>query len=306
METKGWQRRSGIMLCYPFEESRLKRWNTPAVVVQPKLDGDRCRVLVYPNGEIRLLSSEQNEIHSTPHIEMELSNCRLPVVELDGELYTHGMPHQDIHSIVSRKVELHDNFERMELHLFDIVRDEAQITRYKTLEAFYSTYLKNCEYIKLVPSELLGAKTERIMEQMLQYHEEGYEGIIVRSPFGHYERRRSVDIMKFKPRKLDYYTVVGYEEEISKDGVPKGSLGALILKSDLEQVFKVGSGSFLTRDNRRLLWEKKEQLPGQIAKIAYQHLTTGRVPRFPVLIELLSILPQGTKSASGVEESTQA
>lgn len=289
MAETSWQRRSGIMLCYPFEEKRLTRWNTPAVFTQPKLDGDRCRVLIYPDGHCLLLSSEENEIVSVPHINYEIESKHLPPMELDGELYIHGVAHQSIHSIVSRKVEIHPNFECMQLHIFDIINGEPQVQRQATLANIFEKMIGPSDYIKEVKCDLVKANSDNILEQMYSYYDDGYEGIIVRSPFGYYTRKRSIDIMKFKPRKDDHYIVVGYEEEISKDGEPKNALGALILKSDVNQIFKVGSGSFLTRENRRSLWERKEQLIGQIAHVKYQHLTEGRVPRFPVLIELLEI-----------------
>ena len=37
-------KRTGIMLCYPFEEKRLNKWNPP-YIIQPKLDGERCRAV---------------------------------------------------------------------------------------------------------------------------------------------------------------------------------------------------------------------------------------------------------------------
>ena len=49
-------RRKGIMLCAPLEEKRLLRW-TPPYLVQPKLNGERCRAIHTPEGYI-LVSSE--------------------------------------------------------------------------------------------------------------------------------------------------------------------------------------------------------------------------------------------------------
>ena len=293
------------MLCYPFEEKRLKRWNTPAVFTQRKLDGDRCRVLIFPDNTVKLLSSEVHEIVSVPHIEWEIQQLYLPPCELDGELYTHGLAHDEIRSIVGRTVEIHPNFETMQFHMFDIMTDSPQIKRVKEASDFYDTYLKHTTSIQFVPTDLIPATAVSVINQMGIYSGEGYEGIIVRSPFGHYERRRSVDIMKFKPKKKDAYEVVGYEQEIDKNGNPKESLGALILQSDAGQVFNVGSGSFLTRAKREELWEKRETLKGMTAVIAYQGITFARkVPYFQVLIDLLSIQKQETKSASGVEPTT--
>ena len=67
-----WVKRKGIMLCYPFEEKRLNKW-APPYLVQPKLDGERMRAILDTEGKCTLLSSEENEIISSPkHAEASL------------------------------------------------------------------------------------------------------------------------------------------------------------------------------------------------------------------------------------------
>ena len=80
--------RSGIMLCYPFEEKRLAKWSPP-YVVQPKLDGERCRYKQYEGGSF-LLSSQENVIFGAPHIKHYLDSVCPTGLHLDGELYCHG------------------------------------------------------------------------------------------------------------------------------------------------------------------------------------------------------------------------
>ena len=95
-------------------------------------------------------------------------------------------------------------------------------------------------------------------------------------------------MMKWKPRKSDSYPIVGYVEEVSIDGIPKDALGALICKCEKSlETFNVGSGSFLTREGRIELWNKRDDLIGKRAVIKYQELTdTKKIPRFPVLINI--------------------
>ena len=91
--------------------------------------------------------------------------------------------------------------------------------------------------------------------------------------------------MKFKPKKEDDYEILGFEEEISKDGIPKDTLGAIICKSGDGQVFNVGTG--FTDERRKELWEARDILVGQFATVKYQHITSGnKVPRFPVFVEV--------------------
>ena len=107
-------RRSGVMLCYPFDERRLERWGFP-VLVQPKINGVRCRTVLSIDGTPLLHSSEANQITSVPHIldEVTCLHAMTPAL-LDGELYAHLTPLGDITSITSRTVNIHPNHELME------------------------------------------------------------------------------------------------------------------------------------------------------------------------------------------------
>lgn len=124
----------------------------------------------------------------------------------------------------------------------------------------------------------------RVYDKVLR---DGYEGIIVRHHLAPYERKRSTLVMKFKPKKEDTYEIIGFVEEVSKDGVPKNSLGALICRGSEGSEFSVGTG--FTKDTRASLWQRVETLKGQYARVQYQHLTSKQgVPRFPVFVEIIN------------------
>jgi len=274
------QRRVGIMLAMPFEQSRLARWKPP-YLVQPKLDGDRCRAIIDNEGKVTLLSSEAHVKMSVPHISEALKRTGYRGIELDGELYKHGRSHQELRSVIGRSKNLHTEYEEVEFHIFDIFGGELQMQRTLALDKLEL----ECPLIRV--STRSAESLEEVMSIMEEYTEDGYEGIVVRNAYYPYLRKRSTGMMKFKPRKEDIYTIIGFEEEISIHNEPKNALGALVLQSDLGHQFKVGSGSFLTRERRKELWQIKESLIGRLASVKYQHLTERRVPRFPVLINIL-------------------
>lgn len=280
--SSGWQRWRGVMKAYPFEEKRLSKWDPP-YIVQPKYDGVRCRAVPIQTGakgdEYLLLSSEEHPIFSVPHINWSLQQLKL-TAELDGELYCHGMSFEEIFSITSRTVNEHYDYNKIQLHVFDIVNDSPQMRRLIALDNLRGL----SEAIKVSPFWLCESLDEvtSIFERVVKM---GYEGIIVRHKLTPYERKRSTMIMKFKPKKEDTYEIVGVQEEISKDGIPKGSLGALRLQSGDGNVFSVGTG--FTEELRQTLWSSKESIIGKVAKVKYQHLTSGRkVPRFPVFVSV--------------------
>jgi ATP-dependent DNA ligase len=276
-----YDRWKNIMKCVPFEEKRLAKWQPP-YIVQPKLDGDRCRALPLlgtdPMSHL-LLSSEENPFFSVPHINEELRRLRI-TAELDGELYSHGMSHEQIHGIVSRSVNMHPDYRQIQFHVFDVVNTDIQVKRLIWIEE-----LRNKSEIIVVVPYWICESLDNITRAYDKLIELGYEGIIVRNIHNFYEVKRSTLMMKFKPKQKDSYEILGFEEEISKDGHSKDSLGALICRSGDGNTFAVGTG--FTRDQRESLWQGRNNLVGSHAIIKYQHLSAGRkVPRFPVFVEV--------------------
>jgi ATP-dependent DNA ligase len=294
--------RKGIQLCYPFEEKRLSKWTAP-FIIQPKLDGDRCRAIIDSDGKCLLLSSEENEFISVPHINRAIESLGLRSIELDGELYIHGAPHSDIHGIVSRTENIHPDSSLMEFHIFDLVSHLPQVDR---LSQLWET-IPSLTYspIQKVPI-MLANDVDDIMRCLDKYMNLGYEGLVAREASAPYVRKRSTSMMKFKPRKEDIYEIMGWQEEISIEGIPKESLGSIICASDggMDWIgawnprkplpsgyFSVGSGSLLTRNAREELWKIRYSFPGKYARVKYQHMTSARgVPRFPVVVEILNAL----------------
>jgi ATP-dependent DNA ligase len=291
MASTNWVKRKGVMLCVPFEEERLqgdsrKAWNSWPVLTQPKLDGERCRV-VTNNGRLFLLSSTEEFITSVPHLNEELRLLNCPY-ELDGELYVHGWTFEQIHSVVSRRVNQHELSSKMEFHVFDYVSDEPQLVRSANLTKWFRENVPTCSPVKLVSSQV-AQSFSWIMSQYEQYIANGYEGIIVRHTEASYERKRSSWIMKFKPKRTDYYPIVGFVEEQDQFGVPKNMLGAFVCLSNDGEQFNL-SASCLTHDKKKELWLVRENLLEKMLKVKYQCLTAGRkVPKFVSELEVTDI-----------------
>jgi len=279
------RQREGIMLAYPLELKRLERWGFP-FYVQPKLDGMRMRVeLSTPN--VNMLSSTGRRLNfALPHIELSL-NCLAEelhshgIFELDGELYYHHMPFEDIVGICQRTKTPHHNHWRMQYHIFDHISEDPFSTRIND----FPPALAEWHPCKLVDT----AKVENMQDLTTWLNiciSTGYEGIILRHPNASYERKRSSWMMKFKPSREDTYKIEGVIEEVSIHGEAKGTLGSLILSDPEGNIFHVGTG--LTEHLRNILWESRSSLKGMGARIKYQHITKGGVPRFPVFIEVTS------------------
>lgn len=273
-------RRSGIMLCYPYEEKRLNKWEPP-YFVQPKLDGIRCRAIKQEKGWV-LLSSEMNEIYSVPHILDTLDHQfkeTPPGLELDGELYVHGMPFESIDSIVSRSVNFHPDFETMEYHVFDLV--ETELPQWERIQRLHAIAQRFDGPIRRVRTTI-ASDHEGVFGEFLRLCGNGYEGIVVRHVDNAYIRRRSTLLMKFKPKKQDTYTIIGFKQMKDKDGNLKDTLGSFIFTDGYGNEGSVGSG--MTDEFRTWAWAQLKADPqyfnGKKVTVQYQNITEKGVPRF--------------------------
>jgi len=230
-----------------------------------------------------MLSSEENVITSMPHVQAHVEALNIPNLEMDGELYAHGWSLQKIHSAVSRKNKLHDEYLDVTYNLFDIVVEADQFTRLSLIYDHLAPHFKDpLRIVETTPCTNLAM----IEALLIDYMKEGYEGIIIRDPRAPYVRRRATTMLKWKPRKHDWYMIVAANEEVDQYGVPKNTLGSLTLTSDGEE-FNAGSG-MLTHAQRAKYWDLRNTLPGQYALIKYPELTARGIPSHPVLIEISS------------------
>jgi DNA ligase 1 len=270
--------RKDIMLCYPFDIKRFKKWGSRAYI-QPKLDGFRCRIVFNHEGTPTLYSSGGNVITSVPHINRELDG-RFWDMELDGELYNHSYAFQQFCSVVKRTTSIHPDHEDIEFHCFDIINEDRQGSRLNALKQF-----NTLDHLKWVKTEEVESEDdiERFYDRVMA---DGYEGFILRNPLGLYKLSRSTDIMKCKPNKSDTYIIRGTNEQQSKDGAFKDTLGAIIMQKD-GQLFRVSASCF-SDDEKAYWWKKRFDMIGKYAKITYGALTDVRkVPKFIRRIEIL-------------------
>lgn len=284
--------RKGIMLCYPLEERRLARWlsEDKYTIIQPKLDGDRGRVLFTKSG-VQLLSSEENSRNfSLPHLVHEFEKLAdvftsHGIFELDGEFYVHDLSHEEIHGICSRTTELHPQHERIEYHIFDHISTGRQIDRLNdvySVQAYFQNFTH--KYIRFVPSAVAKYR-DKVMEWYKLFTDLNYEGIILRRPHELYVHKRSTNLMKFKPKRQDEYTITGVKEEYTIDGQPKGRVGSLELIDPEGTTFSVSAG--LNDEDRSRLWAIRETLPNRRCIVHYQAVSRYGVPKFATDLEVL-------------------
>lgn len=135
---------------------------------------------------------------------------------------------------------------------------------------------------------------------------QGAEGIMLRDSDAKYKCGRSgtknPELQKVKRFVDNEFEIIGWEPKYTntneaktnelgrtarstaKDGmVALDTMGSLILRTSKGDTFSCGSG--MTDAIREDLWERRETLLGQLAKVKYFDVGTGyKTPRFPVLV----------------------
>ena len=293
--------RKGVMLCYPFEEARLigcsrKCWGQWPVLVQPKLDGIRCKINIE---SLLMISSEENPIFSMPHIKEAVEKAKnffekYEITDLDGELYSNEMSFEDICSCVLRDEPV-EKGKQIKYHIFDFLTKDntrTNASRYQVLGLLEDAlnYFKLDEHFVFVPTFWAHSLTE-VYKMLASQMELGNEGIIVRHPYAFYSEKRVTTMLKFKPKKSDTYKIVNYVQLMDKYKCYKPLLGALVLTDPEGNIFNVGTG--FTEKQRQDMWQNRESLLGKYCTITYQNLTQSGVPRFAVYCKLEDSNPEG-------------
>lgn len=272
-------KRTGIMLATMFTEKLFNKMPKP-VYIQPKIEGDRLRAILNV-GMTKLLSSGAKERISIPHIYKELGAIqRSCSIELDGEVYRHGMRHSEIRSIISRTKNLHPCHKELEYHVFDIVSTLlSQKERYRDLKDFFKQ--KEFKYIKVVPTTRVNTLRE-VQESYDMFLQLGYEGIIIRNIYASYVRRKCTTLLKLKPRVSDFFEIVTVNLEYDTNGVSKNTFGSFTCVTKDGKKFNVGTGC--TNFQRDLIWKNRDAFINKPIKIRFQDYT--RVRRVPKLLSI--------------------
>jgi len=264
-------------------------------MVFPKLDGIRC---VIQNG-----IAKSRTLKNIPNLHIQKTLGHTFLSGLDGELIVGSPTSPSVYRDTNSVVMSHDKVVDFTFYLFDIQR------------AGWS-FQKRYDYIrsihKLPPCcEVLQGVFAEDEEELLWYENEclnnGYEGVIIRSPYGPYKDGRTTmkeqNTYKLKRCVDGEAFIVGAREEMHNGNIAetnelgrtkrstakagltgKGSLGALVVQDCVTGIeFDVGSG--FDAATRQTLWDIRDGgLVGKVIK--YKHFPIGvkDKPRHPIFL----------------------
>lgn len=205
------------MLAHKFKDIKNPQY---PYFAQPKLNGVRMMAkyenTMAPN-PIKLCS-RGGQYYIVPHISDELESIFSKLEDrriiFDGELYKHGVPLQDISGAARKEVSnnMFASNNWLEYHIYDVIDlnklDLEQKDRTLLLNQITFLVDKN-KYIKFVPTIIVNDK-EQVQINHDFYIEQGYEGLILRSPNSKYEfNQRSKGLLKVKMYQDEEFTIIG-------------------------------------------------------------------------------------------------
>jgi len=237
--------------------------------IQPKLDGMRCLSKV----AFDMTSRAGKEIDTLPHL---LSFVKMLGLQIDGELYAHGLTFQENISLI-KKYRAGES-EQIKYHIYDIVMDAPFKERHDKLIDVLAPYVDENgvgEFIELVPTYMIFSE-KGLKEQHAKFVEQGYEGSIIRHTEDSYKPNgRSRSLLKYKDFIDEAYKIV---DVIPLDARPEQ--GQYVCQMDNGETFKAMiKGSF---EQRIYALANKQEFIGETAEIRFFEYTDGGTPRFPV------------------------
>lgn len=265
----------------------------------PKIDGMRAIVI---NGELRTRSMKL-----VPNMHTRALFGRKEFEGLDGELVV-GDPFGDgVFARTSSGVMSRDGTPNVQFHIVDEITPNLSFYDRLFKARNRVTYIRTShdyDNIHLVDQRMIetAAQLEVYEQECL---DEGYEGLILKDPFGHYKQNRSTKregLMGKLKRFQDGEAVItgleemlrnsndpqlnerGYQVRSSKlqGQIPAGMLGAFQVMdcSNPSWVFHIGSG--MDHGFRHHVWNNKDLFMGQILCYKYLPVGTLDLPRHPV------------------------
>lgn len=247
--------------------------------ISPKLDGCRCLVTFNSDGEPIFNSRGGKEYPKHKHLVEQLKNLRKQTGfdSFDGEFYIHGLPLQNIVSLVKK---IQPESSKLNYYIFDIPSakpwDEdyphsrvcdLYTNVYQTVNKYKSFYSN----IKVVEGFII-ENEQQVKDSIGRFMEQGYEGTIIRNFDGEYEYgQRSNGLLKWKLFESEEAQVFDVEQDKNQEGV-------LHCRLKNGTIFKCKMKG--THEQR--LYENQLKLVGKYITFTYQQLTVDGVPSFPV------------------------
>ena len=260
-------------------------------VLTTKIDGSRI-IAMKDNGKVSFWTRQGQKYEGLVDLEKDLLECTDDNFVFDGELVAIDT---DLENTYKNTMKLSRTKELEKHGLKMLVFDYMPIANFKAQKCpiDYSTrrvqlstiFGLNCfKYFELLPILYKGTDTSKIIEILNEQVAAKNEGIMLNICNAPYHFGRTSDLLKIKLFKDCDLIITGFEEGTNK---LQGTLGALILDYKGNEL-RCGSG--FTDEQRKEIWENRDQYLGKIAEIKYFEETKnqngGTSLRFPIFKDI--------------------
>jgi DNA ligase-1 len=281
------------MKASPVDLNKLKL----PVFVSAKIDGIRCGIV----GDTA--QSITGKPIRNKFVQSIIGN--LAYEGLDGELTVGDPAHPNVMQATSSGVMAIEGEPDFTFNVFDMFNTNPNMAYSGRLAALSDVILKSDNArLRVLPQKLCHT-IEGVEAAEIEILEQGYEGVMLRDPYGLYKNGRSTAregaLLKLKRFEHAEATIIGFEELMHNENalernelglakrsehadglVPSGMLGAYVVASkDFEKTFKVSAGS-MSLQEKKDAWQKRDALLHKILRFKYFPHGVKDVPRHPL------------------------
>lgn len=279
------------MLACQYDKASV-RW---PMLASPKLDGIRCLAI---NGvaTARSMKPIRNRF-----IQAWFAANADVINGFDGELIVGPPNAPDVFNVTTSAVNSEDGEPDFTFHVFDRLGDDTYVSRFDVLRQEDMP-----ERVHLVANFYIFNEQE-LADYEAKALDEGYEGVMLRSPTSPYKQGRSTPkeayLLKVKRFSDAEAVIVDLLEEMRNDNpltvnelglgkrsshqanlVAKGTMGTLCVRGingDFKDV-EFGIGSGFDQATRQMLWDDRQNMLGKVVTYKYFSVGVKDKPRFPV------------------------
>ena len=243
------------------------------IIVQPKLDGNRCMIKINNNGKATMYTRKGDVMPvQLDHIVASLRNPYMNDIIIDGELFSNEISFNTLNGLLKKVNASDEDKEKRKLirfHLYDCMIKNGYEIRSKIISQFRS------EYVEIVPSYEIVATDDNIQKWLERFLEEGHEGLMIRQLGMPYENKRTWQLCKVKVFEDEEFKLVDFEEDVRG-----GFVGAFVMQDKKGNRFNAGA-SGQSVEERVHMWNNPHQYLNKLATVEFFGRSEYGVPRFP-------------------------
>ena len=251
------------------------------IIVQPKLDGNRCLVSVQDN--VATMYTRTGDVmpvqltHILNDIELQSLSIEKDFI-LDGELFSGEISFNTLNGLIKRVTVTKEDLNKRKLikyHLYDAMMEDGYEIRSHFIKQFAS------DNIIVVESRRIIATDDNIQRELEEFLSQGHEGLMIRQLGIGYDHKRSWQLCKCKVFEDSEFKLVDFVEDVRG-----GFVGSFVMQDKDGTRFNAGA-SGQSVEERTEMWNNRNAYLGRMATIAYFGRSEYNIPRFPKMKSII-------------------